>query len=361
MKNKTSMLLKLACILLLYASFVNADYVEGIDTTDSYGYGMDSAFSIKNGNFSIGENAISLECYLCKADLYNCVFNYSFDDIKIAPATFLSNNHIDLEHCFVIKRKDSTYLKIQVLNQLTGNQYVFKYGLNTTPNNMLLDSSAYDLSVKYKPNNFCFIFTYPTSLIFKWDRPLSNNNNLLGYIFYVAKKNVTIDTTAPIDLSQWDSVAFWDTVALVDSTGSDNFDNTGRASFVSIMSNRYFNLVALYTEGKSDFIEGWSKWYTTATAIGITADHACNNYLTNKIEVKKTGEEYMISFPQSLKYSRKPSFAVFNPFGVKVSQTFVANGNTALLKTDNMAEGTYIIRAELPDKSIIAQKIVILK
>jgi hypothetical protein len=88
----------------------------------------------------------------------------SFDDIKIAYTNIhgmIGSSEPIVFTCFVIKKKDSTYSKIQILNKLADNRYVFKYGTNTIPNDSMLINADYDRSVRYKPNNVAFCGSYP--------------------------------------------------------------------------------------------------------------------------------------------------------------------------------------------------------
>jgi hypothetical protein len=104
-------------ILFFCASGVFADYIEGIDTTDVNGYGLDSAFKVTNGLIT-GQNIV---IYHMDGSM-NGYFNYSFDDIKMATesiscissndqsgkctfcAQYFSNQYQINNYCFVIKK-----------------------------------------------------------------------------------------------------------------------------------------------------------------------------------------------------------------------------------------------------------------
>lgn len=53
-----------------------------------------------------------------------------------------------------------------------------------------------------------------------------------------------IDTTKPVDASQWDTFAIQDT--------------SKRYQINAVLSRRYFNIVAVYEEGNSGFLTGWT-------------------------------------------------------------------------------------------------------
>jgi hypothetical protein len=243
----------------------------------------------------------------------------------------------------VIKKKDSTYSKIQILSQLADKRYLFKYGVNTTPNDKMLDSATYDPSIRYKPNNAVFFYQYGLGDSILWEPPLQSNNHLIGYIFYTSKNGVVIDTTAPINLAQWDSVFF------ADSTKT----KSGR---LGVRDLSYMNLVAVYAEGKSDFLQGWTLFYTAADAIKQASSSSDRS--RSRMEIKKASGGYFISLPQLRENTAPSSLAVFNAAGEKVAYFSVVNGNGVLWKTDNLSEGTYLIRAELPDKSVLTRTIV---
>ena len=127
------------------------------------GYGLDIGVSNGDNGYVTGQNIViyHMDGYL------SGYFNYSFNDIKIAAesincitssdrsgectfcAQYFSNRYLINNYCFVIKKfKDSTYSKVQILNHLTNNRYVFKFGTNTSPNNPGLEDASYDRTVR---------------------------------------------------------------------------------------------------------------------------------------------------------------------------------------------------------------------
>lgn len=362
MVKRNGLAVNLICMLFLCASGVFADYIEGIDTTDVNGYGLDSAFKVTNGLIS-GQNIV---IYHMDGSM-NGYFNYSFDDIKMAADTikyiFVNGSTIAIRgstqqiqignYCFVIKKfKDSTYSKVQILNNLTNNRYVFKYGTNTSQNNRMLEKCPYDSSVRYKPNNFnnnyqyyCY---YPNGAeylcgrnIASWEPPLPNNNHFLGYRYYMSKPGVNIDTTAPINMAQWDSVFF---TTLTTFSGS---------------TSGYFNLVAVYSEGESDFLQGWQK-RTSSGADGIISPAAPLDKFHKNLEIKKTSDGFFISFQTYQNKSGSASLSIYNVTGTKVAGFSNIKGNKVFWKTigRNLAEGQYIVKLELPDKRVLGGKLV---
>ncbi len=339
-EKRNNLLLKVTGILLLGAGVSFADYIEGIDTTDANGYGLDSALMVTANDIN------GLKYHLGPgggAGYFWGLFTYSFDDIKIAATEQLNPYGPPTGfYCSVIKKKDNTYSKVQVLKKLADGRYVFQYGTNTTPNDRMLEKLDYDRSVRYKPNNVYSTFGYMTGIgTLTWEPPLPNNNHLLGYIYYMPKRGVFIDTTAPINPAQWDSIAFSDST---------------RLTLNPAQSYGYFNLVAVYTEGKSDFLQGWT--FRNCLLNGVNWTSSSPNRLLNKIAVKKTDGGFLITLQPYRANTGPLSLAVFNVTGVGVAQIPVIKGNSAIWKTDNLAEGVYLIRAKLPDKSVLTRTMV---
>jgi hypothetical protein len=356
-KERNCLAVNFVGILLLCASGIFADYIEGVDTTDVSGYGLDSAFQATNSNIT-GQNII---VYNMDYDM-NGYFNYSFDDIKVVAESIrcitgfpsstssLCAEYIPYQNqiksfCFVVKKNtDSTYSKVQILNRLANNRYVYKYGTNTSPNNPGMEKASYDRTVRYKPNNFNNIFRYgccgylgdPVGVNnCSWDPPLLNNNHLLGYRYYKTKPGIFIDTTAPINLTQWDS----------------------SASFVGEQEG-YINLVAVYAEGKSDFLKGWVKRIGFPDGAKPNANHP--EQLKNNLEIKKTSNGFYITFQSSTQISGSSSLSIYNITGSKVAGFFGIKSNQVFWKItgQNLAQGQYIVRLELPDKRIVSGRMV---
>jgi hypothetical protein len=332
-------------LIVLRNSF--SGYIEGIDTTDENGYGLDSAFKIGSG--------LSGQKLVCYTDHEygptRNIFKYSFEEIQLAgdslslssiitwqgPFGFSFPNHI---YCFVI-RKDSCFSKVQVINRL-GSRYVYKYGTNTTPLNRIMQSSTYDRSVRYKPNNLCYLFDVHASHnnnIFAWEPPLSNDNHLQGYIIYVQKENIAIDTTTPINIAQWDSVGFTDTTTI---------------AFTYYPLGEYYNIVAVYTEGKSDFLKGWSTITRPDKIISVPI--SINSKNIPLIFKSLNGIFINLNLPQ------QPSLITIFDVSGKIITNLpnAANGhilwNTSLLR---FPVGLYLLRAEFPDRSVITQPFTI--
>ncbi|NLD94405.1 MAG: hypothetical protein GX639_17250, partial [Fibrobacter sp.] len=193
----------ISLLITLLVSSVSAEYIEGTDTTDAKGYCRDSSFSISNRGEIFGTQIAK---YF--HDGSNGYFKYCFEEIKMIPAihklTDIEERPFPINYCFAVKKKNGTYMKVQILKKLENGRYIYKYGNNSVPADRLLEKQDYDRSIKYKPNNLYFNYEYATKTTISWDPPLPNNNNLIGYILYTTHE--TIDTTAPINTSQWDSV-----------------------------------------------------------------------------------------------------------------------------------------------------------
>jgi hypothetical protein len=348
--------LLIVVIVLSQQSF--SEYLEGIDTTDENGYGLDSTFMISNdsirgikarGYAPFGEKSDSTYLPLVVSGIG--FYNYTFNEIKIAPpdSTFYFQTLPFWFCCFVIKHKDSTYSKIQITKKLTGNRYIFKYGTNTKANDHLLAEADYDRSIRYKPNNAYGHHLYPSTNWLTWEPPLPNNNHLVGYILYRSKNGATIDTLSPIDSSQWDSLGFVDTT------------NCNYASPYAI-NGRYLNLVAVYTEGKSDFLNGWTYYFLVTAEVGIKKSLLISEKLVNKMDIRKIKDGYSIVVLQSVPSPKRPvSMYIENIRGQKIRQLPYTTGDCFFLNMIdiNIPPGLYLFRAEFPDRSVITQPFAI--
>lgn len=330
-----------------------AAYIESIDTTDVNGYGLDSAFKVNPfipgsaygpGNSSYGPGII---LYGYGTDALNIMswFGYSFDDIKMAPQPWYDSTRppIDVPRhvtCFMVKRKDSTYAKVVLLDSLSPLTRVFKYGTNTTPNAYLLDSTNYDRSVKYKPNNVSIYYKgsnlQPKDSL-SWESPLPNNNHLLGYeIFH--SNSWDMDTTAPINLAQWDSIAFTDSLMCVIP-----------------WPQPYLNIVAVYSEGKSDFLQGWP--YLGDFPENVKHVQTFGQNHTSVIKVIESLGGFCISVPTSKGSLAPSSLSIFTLAGQRVVQfSNIASSNIFFsMANRGLTKGVYILRAEMPDRTVLSQ------
>jgi hypothetical protein len=354
--NPKSSRIPIFCLFFLFAFLQKncfSDYIEGIDTTDDNGYGLDSTFQI-TANSITNKWTISGTFNAYYFYLGWGYYNYKFDDIKMAPDSAKQvssmSRIVDTVHSFVVKKnKDSTYSKLKILKHLAGNQYVYMFGRNTTPNDKMLIKSDYDRSVRYKPNNLFNIYGgYNASDSTTWEPPLQNNNHLLGYIFYRPKSGVIIDTTAPINPAQWDSVSF------IDSTCSSQLFPHG-----IIMPGFYFNLVAVYAEGKSDFLLGWTKYqYDNLKTRPNLSSRNCQN---ERIVVKKDGEGFLFEVQSFHANMGSSSLSIYNLNGQQIARFAGIKSNSIFWNTSNqdLPEGLYIMKAELPDKSVLSQKFML--
>jgi hypothetical protein len=345
----------LFCSLFLLAAFFPKSafsaYIEGVDTTDANGYGLDSGLYMGGNssvNVALGQKIVNYA--FCKCEGY---FNYSFDDIKMSPSSVrLFSCYTTINTCFIIQNsKDYTYSKVQILKNISGNRYLFRYGTNTTPLDTTLVKSDYDRSILYKPNNvwesFWYNFPEQAGDTLFWDPPLPNNNHLIGYMLYKTKRGAVIDTTAPINLAQWDSMLIGTQTSYI-----------GFIQWLQIIP-AYFNIVAVYTEGKSDFLKGW----TCLSAIPVNA----RNYSTvslkpqKEIEIRKYPTGYIINFTQRNFF---PSFlSIDNITGKQVFRYSGIKSNPIYwnISGDGFSPGLYIIKADLPDHTVLTQPFMFTK
>jgi len=368
MKKNTPCLVFLAVVLVtvFFTKQVFSNYVEGIDTTDAMGNGLDSTFRIVGVSpyQSIYGQLLHYDFGVCVDFITWCgcggYFNYSFDDITMSPkGPFVLTGYNDIFKCFVIKsNKDSTYSKVQLLQYLSGKRYVYKYGTNSTPNDRMLIQSDYNRSILYKPNNFWYFnqlgnFGGMQIDTVSWNPPLPNNNHLLGYIFYRSKSGAVIDTNAPVNLAQWDSISFFD------ATGTDSTLPYHLVNGQNFNSGQYINFVAVYAEGRSNFLSGYAMLdcITTGTIQQPSATHLLPN--TIKITTSKGG--FSISFQGFLNVPS--SISLFSLSGQEVARFPVSGNRAAFLNPIhcNLGVGLYLLRADLPDHSVLTQPFMFTK
>jgi hypothetical protein len=330
--------------MLLCSGSTSADYIEGIDTTDVNGNGLNSTIYTDiyggiNGQY----------VFRYRFQFFTGYFNYSFADIKMAPDSgYYSGNVPSTYSCIVKNNITNSFSKIQILKQLKNKRYIFQFGTNTTPNNRMLEKTNYDRSLLYKPNNFnIFGKTNFQDLSFvliaSWDPPLPSNNHLIGYIFYRAKGGIAIDTSAPINLAQWDSMAFT-------SSTMDTLHNVN-------VPMLYFNLVAVYTEGKSEFLKGW----TRPIPDGVKQNSQSTEKPQNALIIKKTSGGYLVSLPSSSPTNLFQSLTIYNAMGKKIFGFPSSKNNQVFMKTSDQkaSEGFYIARLELSDKTSYSRRFIL--
>jgi hypothetical protein len=330
-------------IAAISSNGVFAEYIEGIDTTNANGYGLDSAFRLipqtQSGLEYIGLSGQKLACYFAHPIVTSLggAFRYAFNDINEAADSLSFApvlDRISIGLCFVVqKSKDSTFSKIMLINKIEDYRYIYKYGTNTAFKNRMLIKSDYNRSVRYKPNNLY----YRNNQVFTWEPPLPNNNHLIGYILYIQKKGVAIDTTAAINLAQWDSVGFTDSTSM-------------QLPFSYDPHGEYYNLIAVYDEGKSDFLNGWSQLRLLSSTTNVFNPIYSQELFTIKylydfiyISINKLQLPYIINI-YSLDGKLIDHFSDFS------------HNRIILNKSENkFSLGYYLLRAEFPDRSVITQ------
>jgi hypothetical protein len=339
------------CGMLLLIGGARSDYVEGIDTTDVNGWARDSLFLINNSGVASG--AFPIRGYYCETG-----YCTSFDDINLAPnfndtnvtKTFTFPWKLQISYydgSFVVRRPDSTFEKIHFLQQLTGVRAVYQFGRNTVPNDRILAKPGYDRKLLYKPNNLsmkavtsylptlgscCDSEWIQTGANFSWDPPLDNDNHLLGYIVCIAKG--AIDTSKPIYPSQCY------TGSLITSTSSDTGFN-----YNPNMAQMY-NVVAVYQEGLSDLRRGWGQASVTVSILHQIQDR--KSFVSNPVNVR--GHNLVCCGLGSVARS---TVTIFSCKGVEFAEFKMKSGS--IVSLDHLPTGLYILRAELPDKTVLNQ------
>ena len=319
-----------------------AEYVEGIDTTDENGWGLDSAFHLHNRI-----TGPKLVCYTNQRSPSRDIFKYSFEEIQLAADSLSLSSVIvsglgfyfqQNNYCFVVCR-DSSFYKFKVTDYFSDSEsntrYIYKYGTNTTPLNRTMMPSNYDRSVRYKPNNLAYLSDNGNTDRFSWEPPLSNDNQLQGYIIYIQKNDVTIDTSAQINLAQWDSVGFTDTTTF---------------AMRPYYEGSYYNIVAVYTEGRSDFLKGWSRVYRTLSVF----NRLSTGRDTKALSVHTTQRGAFIMSNHGV----APSLLAIVDFtGRRIAYFSNHTGNHIFWNTSQQGipPGLYLLRAEFPDKSAMTR------
>lgn len=324
-----------------------SEYIEGLDTTEENGYASDSTFWLnQNDSYICGHLIAGYSFFSSGVSGY---YNYSFDDITLAPLAKRPLENLTaykIYYCFVtMNPKDSTFSKYQILNKISDHRYVFRYGRNTTPHDRILTHIPYNQAIMYKPNNlFVNPGAYPnpaSACTTYWDPPLPNKNHLIGYVFYRSKNNITIDTSGPVKMEQWDSIAFFDTI----STSVFN---------PAILQSGYFNMAAVYTEGKSEFLNGWTK---SQYALDKT-NPKYNPYIKGLKIARITilPDNYCISIEQPFKH-----ISIYNLNGKVIWKSGIFLNSTSFILISNVfiKNGLYLLRAEFTDRSIITQPFTI--
>ncbi len=340
---------------LFLTTTLHAEYIEGIDTTDENGYGLDSAFRLNEG-YPEGYNGQIIVYYYLMPAIYCGYYSYSFDDIQMVPDTVMKsvtdrNAAVNFyDNCFIVKNRDSTYSKIKLLKKITGNRLIYRYGTNTTPNDRMLIKADYDRSIRYNVNN---VYNIPGPMPYQksrdtlqWDPPLPNNNHLLGYILYSA---TTYDSIVPpivhISPEQWDSVAFFTTTKV----WCPEFPITG-----------YFTMVTVYAEGKSDFLDGWRG--NNYSIVAVKRESPLLNTLSDELTIQKTDHGLSISLPNRNDNTGIPSLGIFTPDGRRIAD-FISKGNTFYWNTPQSQTlvGTYILRINSPSGDVFTRTISLVR
>ena len=351
-----------ACLLIiLISSFhLSAAYIDGTDTTDVNGNGLNKSFVITPGSyqtFKAGTNGLRCWGYGLENG-ENGYFHYSYNDLLMAPSgNGSSYSGAAMSSCFVIEARDSTFTKIQTLKQISGNRYLFKYRKNLVPNSRSFADSSYARTVLYKPNNAFNVFFYPLTYAapdtLRWDPPIPNNNHLIGYIIYESKQGVTIDTSKIINIAQWDSLYF------TTATMAPHDPKSGNGPSVILNFNfrefGYLNIVAVYSEGRSAFLQGWTYYAPTSDGIEINSSLSCQQSVPLSITKTSTGMVFSIT------PAGRGNVTLFNLLGDVVARLSGTQNGSFFWNTHGQPQGTYIIRAELADHNTVCRPFTVMR
>ena len=334
--DRNSQFFYLLFLIVLFNINIYAEYLEGIDTTDNAGWGIDSSFQIK----IIQDSIITIDAEKGITYAFDSVnefvnttgyFPYSFDEIRKAPDTIKEMEIYNIQMykaTFIFMKKDSTFTKLQLLERISANRFVYKYGRNREPKNRLLTYENYNRDSLYPPDNF-HVWNYwvvDTCAITRvsWDPPIENNNTLIGYkLYFVERDSVNINDS--INLDNWKP-------SEIIYTTSERWGGWG-----------YYNIVAVYEEGESKPLDGWMYVYNDMTFI-YNNTHSKTSVNNLKIHCYNFGT-IKISLPNNYDY-QKASFNIYNTKGRLINHMSNFEKNTITLNTSElgMASGNYIIQ-----------------
>jgi hypothetical protein len=328
-----------AVVIGIMAVPVFSQYTEGIDTTLSSGYSHDGLFHVSD-NMVVTDPSNEIAIYNMGPNANPGFFSYAFDDIKKPPDTFrqCKINSVPMGCCYVIHaRQTNAYYKIALLSTLADGSYIYRYGRTVSGSKPLFAAPNYDPNIRYKPNNLYLSVRYvmPQNLLtLVWEPPLVSNNHLIGYRCFISKSNAVIDTSKPINLSQWDSTDITTTTRLVD-----------------IFFITYVNIAAVYQEGRSDFIKGWVE---SPRYIGVRQQlSSINKSGLHAASVKRTAAGYCFSFPGLPANIRPLSAAIYSPSGRLIARiSTMQQGNRLIWNAVKNPKGMFIAKVAFSDGSV---------
>ncbi len=340
--------MKYVLIVLLVIGNLFAEYSEGFDTTESDGTGLDNTFQIGDDEITALKNA-KIALYLVKYWEWNLDWQYvhhTFDEICVVPSKFdeIAVDELSLRDILntqiVVKRSDGTFAKVHIIEQLNGLRYIYRYGVNTISGGNLI-AEDYDKDKCHPPQNLAIRMMYITNpsgvkgmADLEWDPPLPNNNELDHYEIYTIDAGA-IDTADPIDLNEWDLVQ--------ETQNTDSWWHGEDDDNVN-----YINIVAVYEEGVSKPLQGWTLLEDESTKIinGISGGIHPNQL---------TIENNRISF--NLLKPCHAELSVFEVHGKKLS-TIVNGGlpagsHLALFDYAEFGAGMYYIHLKAGTENIV--------
>ncbi|HUI93885.1 MAG TPA: T9SS type A sorting domain-containing protein [Chitinivibrionales bacterium] len=347
-------------IVVLFNINIFAGYIESIDTTDIHGFPHDSSFLV-----DFQWNIMGLKGPYFTYSPNGWFFNAFFNDINLAPDLNDSNvmklsgrghpiSPKEFVSC-VIRKADSTFEKINIINKLSDGRYVFQFGHNTFPNNRILANSNYDRRVLYRPNNLRItpvdtsfaVFNFQVGTIFNWEPPLDNDNHLLGYILCVTRTSI-IDTTRPIYPSQCCSTHLLTNTNVFLPTNSPVPPDTS-CFYNPNWGPQYFNVAAVYQEGVSDLSWPWGYFVPPVSTIEIKNN---KTQAINRILVKDN-KVFCIWSDNIAGNNASAKLTIYDLKGEQKAIFTMKSNN--LVTLGRLSAGIYLIRAELSDRTVLTR------
>jgi hypothetical protein len=363
-------------LLIFCVNSINASIRESIDTTDNEGFGMDSLFRIHVNVIPVKfrdsiidyhrDTIISFSGQLIAHYIFNphwCsgYFNLTFDDICLAPDTVLidTKEFRNSHSCFVVKNTiHNTYSKLQVLNSLSGNRFVYRYLTNESPGSrILIDTSA---SPKYramllKVNNphftgIKYFYNSGTDVLhtsrLSWDPPAQTlvnstiNPANIKYILYRSKDNVQIDTTKPLDRSQWIPI---------------NFFSNSPQTVGQFPQNGYVNMVAVIGKDTSEFLSGWT--LCNYDIIGTIGNNPPQKKVPAGMTINSSTGRTIVTLTGEHENNERGILSMYDLTGNKIS-TLIFSGKSVSLNNGNIhfSNSGYVLKVTFPGKETVTAR-----
>jgi hypothetical protein len=169
---------------------------------------------------------------------------------------------------------------------------------------------------------------------------LTNAAQPKGYIFYISKSAAAIDTSKPINMAQWDSAAF------------TTKDTLKYSPFPSGPIGMYFNLVAVYNDGKSDFLKGWTE-YPRMIGIAPSSNPHSQRPYSELVKIRNSSNGYRIDLGGLSGANLPESIIFYSLSGRQIARIDGIKGGQPLLPVP-YAQGVSLFKMIFPGNHVIS-------